>query len=67
MDGIELDEEEQRQRMDVREYIRKQEQEEDNTEESKIRKAVKRMKMKMAAGIDGSRRRHGKEEGYRTS
>lgn len=67
MDGIELDEEEQRQRIEVREYIRKQEQEEDSIEESKIRKAVKRMKMKMAAGIDESRRRHGKEEGYRTS
>lgn len=65
MDGIELDEEEQRQRMEVREYIR--EQEENSIEESKIRKAVKRMKMKMAAGIDGPRRRHGKEEGYRTS
>lgn len=67
MDGIELDEEEQRQRMEVREYIKEQEQEEDSIEESKIRKAVKRMKMKMAAGIDGSRRRHGKEEGYRTN
>lgn len=47
-----MNEEEQRDRMEVRENIRIQEKEEDRIEELEISKAMKRMKMK-AAGIDG--------------
>lgn len=50
-----MDEEEQREREVVREVTRglEQEQEEDRIKEMEIRKAVKKMKMKKAVGIDG--------------
>lgn len=48
-----MDEEKQRERMEMREDIREQEQKEDRIEESEIRKTVKRIKMKKVAEIDG--------------
>lgn len=50
-----MDEEEQREREVVREVTRglEQEQEEDRIKEMEIRKAIKKMKMKKAVGIDG--------------